>query len=149
VGEVIGAIMQAIADHGFDPCTCFGIRLALAEALANAIHHGNRCDPDRHVTIVPRITDEQVSITITDEGPGFSCACVPDPTADENIERPSGRGVMLMRAYMDKVIFNKRGNQVKLIKKRGSVPGACTAGPPATCPGADAAAPKHARASHP
>jgi serine/threonine-protein kinase RsbW len=57
-----------------------------------------------------------VSITITDEGKGFKPECVPDPTADENLERPCGRGIMLMRAYMDEVRYNPCGNQVFMLK---------------------------------
>jgi serine/threonine-protein kinase RsbW len=133
VGAVVGRIMQAVAAQGYDPCACFGIRLALDEALSNAVRHGNCCNARKHVIVEHRISNEEVSVTITDQGRGFTPERVPDCTRDENIERPNGRGVMLMRAYMDQVIFNHRGNQVTLIKHRAGTgphgPGFATACP--------------------
>lgn len=96
--------------------TAFAIRLALEEAIANALRHGNRMDPEKTVRIEFVISPRQATITITDEGPGFNPDAVPDPTCDENLEKPCGRGIMLMRAYMDKVTFNRRGNRVSLVK---------------------------------
>jgi serine/threonine-protein kinase RsbW len=63
------------------------------------------------------IDPRRAIITVTDQGEGFNPAVVPDPTIDENLEKPSGRGIMLMRAYMDEVCFNNRGNQVRLVKQ--------------------------------
>jgi serine/threonine-protein kinase RsbW len=147
-GAVVCRIMQAIAAHGYDPCACFGIRLALDEALSNAIRHGNRCNPRKHVTIESQVGDDLVLVTITDQGRGFAPERVPDPTRDENIERPNGRGVMLMRAYMDQVIFNRRGNQVTLIKRRDSaLPHAADFSD--ACPGRHASALARGAASRP
>src|SRR5438552_13832575 len=73
----------------------FGIRLALEEALVNAIKHGNQMDRSKKVAIVSRVEAERFEIHITDEGNGFDPGDVPDPTAVENIERPCGRGLML------------------------------------------------------
>ncbi len=64
------------------------------------------------------VTPQRVEIVITDEGDGFDPQCVPDPTRDENLEKPGGRGIMLMRAFMDTVEFSERGNSVRLIKSR-------------------------------
>ena len=95
----------------------FGIRLALEEALVNAIKHGNQMDrvqegPHR----LPRPRRRASRSHITDEGPGFDPGDVPDPTAVENLERPCGRGLMLMRHYMSEVSFNGRGNSVRMAK---------------------------------
>lgn len=116
--QVERAIMAAVASHGFDEHAAFAIRLALDEALANAIHHGNRNDPAKHITVEYEVTDDRACIRVCDEGPGFKPEGVPDPTIDENIERPNGRGVLLMRAYMTEVRFNETGNCVTLIKTR-------------------------------
>lgn len=97
----------------------FAIRLALEEALVNAIKHGNGSDPTKQVTIEYKIDPEQVRIRIEDEGPGFDPANVPDPTDPEFLERPSGRGLMLMRHYMSHVEFSQRGNCVEMFKRKG------------------------------
>jgi serine/threonine-protein kinase RsbW len=94
----------------------FGIRLALEEALVNAIKHGNQMDRSKQVHISYRLLVDRVEICITDEGTGFDPADVPDPTAIENLERPCGRGLMLMRHYMSEVVYNDQGNSVSMAK---------------------------------
>lgn len=94
----------------------FGVRLALEEALVNAIKHGNQMDRGKKVYISYRLLPHRFEIQITDEGPGFDPSDVPDPTAVENLERPCGRGLMLMRHYMNEVAFNERGNSVRMAK---------------------------------
>ena len=61
---------------------------------------------------------EQAVVTVADEGAGFDPAGVPDPTADENLEKPCGRGIMLIRAYMDEVAYNRQGNEIRIVKHR-------------------------------
>ncbi len=111
-------IMDEINARGFGAQAVFGIRLALDEALNNAISHGNQRDPNKQVTIRYTIADPSVTITVTDQGPGFDPAEVPDPTLDEFRERPHGRGIMLMRAYMTKVSYGDGGRSVTLVKDR-------------------------------
>lgn len=96
----------------------FGVRLALEEALVNAIKHGNGMDPSKKVHIECRVSPERVWIRIRDEGQGFDLKGLPDPTLEENLEKPSGRGVLLMREFMTKVEYNDRGNCVTLEKHR-------------------------------
>jgi serine/threonine-protein kinase RsbW len=98
----------------------FAIKLALEEGLINAIKHGNRYDPAKSVRITYDIDERHAEITIADEGAGFRADAVPDPTADENLERPCGRGLMLIRAYMDEVTFNERGTAIRLVKRKAS-----------------------------
>ncbi|MCC5829744.1 MAG: ATP-binding protein [Phycisphaeraceae bacterium] len=116
--DVEEKITELARQAGFRDSAVFAIRLALDEALANAIHHGNREDPAKKVTIQVAIDDEKLVLTVADEGAGFKPCQIPDPTIEENLERPNGRGVMLMRAYMTEVNFNEVGNQVTLIKRR-------------------------------
>jgi serine/threonine-protein kinase RsbW len=94
----------------------FSIKLALEEALVNAIKHGNQLDRSKSVQIAYRILPDRFEINITDQGNGFDPCDVPDPTAVENLERPCGRGLMLMRYYMTTVEFNERGNSVSMSK---------------------------------
>jgi serine/threonine-protein kinase RsbW len=94
----------------------FSIRLALEEALVNAIKHGNQMDRSKKVHVAYRLVADRFEVHVTDEGTGFDPSDVPDPTAFENLERPCGRGLMLMRHYMTEVTFNSRGNSVRMSK---------------------------------
>jgi serine/threonine-protein kinase RsbW len=91
--------------------------VALDEAIANAIKHGNKSDPTKNVHITAEIDDDEVTFVITDEGEGFDLANLPDPTDSQYLMRPCGRGVMLIYHLMDDVEYNERGNQVKMKKK--------------------------------
>lgn len=112
------AVMDAVGRLGFDEHDRFAIKLALEEALANAIKHGNHGDPSKSVTVEFRADPDTISISVEDEGGGFCPSQVADPTLDENLEKPNGRGVMLMRVYMNEVRFNPAGNRVTLVKRR-------------------------------
>jgi serine/threonine-protein kinase RsbW len=93
------------------------IEVALREALANAIVHGNREDPRKRVFVTCRCTTNgEVSITVQDEGPGFECDTLPDPTARENQLRTTGRGIYLMKTLMDEVRFEHHGALVHMRK---------------------------------
>ena len=117
------AVEREILDHvealGYGQESVFAIKLAMEEALTNAIKHGNRFDPAKQVNIEYSVDARQVVIVVADQGAGFRPETVPDPTADENLECPSGRGIMLMRAYMDLVEFNPAGNVVRMVKRNG------------------------------
>jgi serine/threonine-protein kinase RsbW len=115
VQEEIENALQASAYTEHD---IFAIKLALEEALVNAIKHGNQMDPDKQVFIVYKITPERFDIRITDQGIGFNPEDVPDPTAIENIERPCGRGLLLMRGFMTEVEYHGKGNVVSMSKVR-------------------------------
>ena len=121
--EVEETLLLKVADHGYDEAARFAIKLALEEGLSNAIKHGNRHDPTKNVEVHLDIDAERTVIRIIDEGKGFDPGGVPDPTTDENLEKPSGRGIMLMRAYMDEVRYNNSGNEVHMVKRKTSLPG--------------------------
>jgi serine/threonine-protein kinase RsbW len=92
--------------------------LALEEALVNALKHGHQFDPTKHVRVRFTVVAARVLVQVCDEGAGFDPKAVADPLAPENLDRPSGRGLLLMRAYMTSVRFNRRGNRVTLCKRR-------------------------------
>ena len=96
----------------------FCIQLAVHEALINAIVHGNCGDHAKNVHVVAQISPRKFRVEITDEGPGFDPASLPDPTDCAHIECPGGRGVMLMRAFMSRVSYPPPGNCVILEKDR-------------------------------
>jgi serine/threonine-protein kinase RsbW len=121
--EVVSQILEELARAHWAEHDMFAVHLALEEALVNAIKHGNRKDPAKTVEVVCRLSKNRVQVRITDEGSGFDPAAVPDPTDEENLEIPSGRGLMLMRCYMTSVRFNARGNQVSMEKVRSPANG--------------------------
>jgi serine/threonine-protein kinase RsbW len=94
------------------------IDMALREALANAVIHGNQEDPRKRVSVACRCTtDGEVSITVQDEGQGFERGIVPDPTISENRLLTNGRGIYLMKTLMDEVCFEQGGAVVYMRKK--------------------------------
>jgi serine/threonine-protein kinase RsbW len=99
------------ADHDI-----FSIRLALEEAIVNAIKHGNQMDPTKKVHIEYSIKADRFEVGIADEGPGFDPDDVPDPLCEENLERPCGRGLLLIRHYMTDVTFHRPGNRMTMFK---------------------------------
>jgi serine/threonine-protein kinase RsbW len=118
-GQVVQErIIQLLEELRFEDRDVFGIRLAMEEALVNAIKHGNQMDASKTVRILCQAGHQRVRIEIEDQGEGFQPADIPDPTADENLERPCGRGIMLMRAFMTSITFNSTGNCVILLKER-------------------------------
>jgi len=111
-------IVSEMISHGYDRDTIFALRLALEEAITNAIKHGNRNDPTKHIHLRYHVNPDRVVVMVRDEGRGFRRKSLPDPTADENLQRAGGRGLMLMRSYMTKVRYNRVGNEVWLLKTR-------------------------------
>ena len=109
-------ILSQCRKHGYGQRDLFALKLALEEAICNAIRHGNKSTAGKHVRVKYRITNERVDVMVEDEGGGFDPAALPDPTADQNLQRTCGRGVLLMRAYMNNVVFNPAGNSVTLTK---------------------------------
>ena len=96
----------------------FGIHMALEEALMNAIKHGNRLDESKFVHITAKTSFDALYVRIVDQGDGFDPEVQPDPTLEENLEKTSGRGLLLIRSYMDSVIFNSKGNSMEMKKAR-------------------------------
>ena len=111
-------IEEALQATAYTETDIFAIRLALEEALVNAIKHGNQMDPGKRVFVAFRVTPEKFHVQITDEGPGFNPEDVPDPTAPENLERPCGRGLLLIRGFMTSVEYHGKGNVVIMSKVR-------------------------------
>ncbi|MFK7818946.1 MAG: ATP-binding protein [Planctomycetaceae bacterium] len=116
--EVQERIIAELEKRDYTARDVFGVRLSLEEAITNAIRHGNGNDESLKVNIECEVSDDRLRVVVTDQGDGFTPSDVPDPTADENLELAGGRGVLLMEAYMSKVEYNEKGNQVILEKQR-------------------------------
>jgi len=115
---LINQLLDEMQPMGFSEKDRFGVRLALEEALVNAVKHGNRQDSTKAVHVRYQVTAQHFLIEIQDEGQGFDPEAVPDPLNPENLERPGGRGVFLMRHYMSWVQYNETGTCVTLCKVR-------------------------------
>lgn len=111
-------IVARLEELAYSTRDVFGVRLSLEEALVNAIKHGNGMDPSKTVRVECSISPDFVRVVVEDQGPGFKPEDVPDPTEEENLERPCGRGIMLMRAFMSHVEYLGRGNVLVLEKRR-------------------------------
>ncbi len=90
-------------------------RVGLTEALSNAMLYGNGDDPTKRVLVEVTVLERRVVARVIDQGSGFDPNRVPDPTLPENLTRPCGRGLFLMRELLDEVSFNDRGNEVTLV----------------------------------
>ena len=116
-------LVQVLSDRmtqlaAFDDDAIHWVGVAVRESVINAIKHGNHFDECKCVAIVCRMTPELLHIEIADEGQGFVLEDVPDPTDPENLEKPSGRGIVLMRNFMSLVAYNETGTRVIMEKQR-------------------------------
>ena len=111
-------VEEALQSAGYGDRDVFSIKLAVEESLVNAMKHGNQLDPSKNVNVGYTVTPERFDIRIEDEGPGFDPGEVPDPTDPENLERPCGRGLLIVRSYMNEVKYHGKGNIVTMWKQR-------------------------------
>jgi len=112
------AASQIATEAGFADEEVMKIAMAVREAAVNAVLHGNAYDPGKKVTVDFETTASDLVITIRDQGKGLDLAKVPDPLAPENLLKTSGRGIFLIRSFMDEVEINPTtsGTEIKLIK---------------------------------
>jgi serine/threonine-protein kinase RsbW len=105
---------------GFDEDTVSNIAMVCREAAVNAVIHGNKYDKNKFVTACFQLSDEALTLEISDQGAGLDPDTCPDPLAPENLMRTSGRGIFLMRALMDEVHFRQLtpGTQITMVKRR-------------------------------
>ena len=115
-------IMAMLQESGFSKEDVFAVHLALEEAFINAIRHGNEMDPDKEVKVDYSVDSEKFEVWIEDEGPGFDPQSIPDPRCGENLYKPNGRGLLLMRSYMDAVEHYGPGNKVHMVRQRNRPP---------------------------
>jgi serine/threonine-protein kinase RsbW len=111
------AILEELRRHQFAEDAIFAIKLALEEAMTNAVKHGNSNDQSKNVTVRYGINAEKAVVVVRDEGCGFCPEEIPDPTAPDRLPLPNGRGIMLMRAYMDDVHYRAGGCEVYFMKR--------------------------------
>ncbi|HRC91651.1 MAG: ATP-binding protein [Bacteroidetes bacterium] len=108
-------------EHNIHEDAYGNILVAVTEAVNNAIQHGNKYNPNLKVKISYEVESDTISFVITDQGKGFDYYNLPDPTAPENLEKPTGRGVFLMKHLADQIIFSNNGSSVELFFKTSHV----------------------------
>ena len=113
----IEEVLQELSRLGWSH-DLFAVEMALEEAITNGIRHGNKEDPEKYVSVECRMDADRFWAQICDEGPGYDPDAIPDCTAEENLEAPGGRGLMLIRSYMDRVDLSKSGSCTTLEKRR-------------------------------
>jgi len=116
--KLITELVALLQREGWTKDEVFAIRMAVEEAFMNAVKHGNREAPDKTVDVKLEIYDDRFSGRIVDQGEGFCPDDVPDPRDDENVDCCSGRGVLLIKTFVDEVRYNQCGNAVEMTKFR-------------------------------
>ena len=120
VADAAAAVTDFIRTCGVSEESAFGIEMALREAVTNAMVHGNQEDESKFVEVIFNCHDDELEVEVRDQGEGFDPANVPDPTNAENLLKTSGRGIFLMRTFMDQVEWVNRpegGTAVRMRKR--------------------------------
>ena len=115
---VIDQLISALEGAGWVGRDVFHVQMAMEEAVVNAIEHGNRREVAKQVHVLFLVYQDRVEMTITDQGDGFDHRTVADPTEEDRIDQPRGRGVMLIRELMSEARYNDKGNSVWMLKRR-------------------------------
>ena len=125
-------ITMRVADAaGFDEEQRYRIGMSVREGVINAYQYGNQAERDRKIVLTLELTPEKLVIRVLDQGPGFSLADVPDPLAEENLLKTSGRGLFLMKAFMDEFAVNPGptgGAELVMAKRYPAAPGGAQPG---------------------
>jgi serine/threonine-protein kinase RsbW len=121
IDKAATAVAELVTRSGVDEHAAFGVDMAVREALANAVIHGNKLDESKLVEVSVKSSLDSLEVSIHDQGQGFNPDTISDPTKEENILKSSGRGIFFMRNFFDEVdwsISPDGGTTVRMIKKR-------------------------------
>lgn len=113
-------IVKEMEQFSYSMRDVFAIRLSFEEGFTNAVRHGNKLDESKSVYVSCRINESRLQIQIRDEGEGFNPDAVPDPTNEVFIERPTGRGLLLIRTYMSHCEYCDNGRSLIMVRERNS-----------------------------
>lgn len=119
--DFVRRITDKLHELGWTENDIFAVRMALGEAMINAIKHGHKFDSSKPVEVLIRIGETSFYARIKDQGNGFDPDTVPDPSADANLDKTSGRGVALIRNFVDSVSYNAAGNAIEFRKSKSPV----------------------------
>jgi serine/threonine-protein kinase RsbW len=113
-------IQQAVKEYELTDELAHWIELTISESMINAIQHGNKADPSKEATLKISSTGDDIEIIVEDQGPGFTLDKIADPTDNANLLKPSGRGILIIRSFMDEVDLSRReggGCRLRMVKK--------------------------------
>ena len=113
-------ISEATSAFGLSEDMAYWMELTISESVINAIRHGNQFDPSKKAHLAISFDGENVEIVVEDQGPGFNLDELADPTQAENLLKPCGRGILIIRSFMDKVTLSPReggGTRLHMLKK--------------------------------
>jgi serine/threonine-protein kinase RsbW len=113
-------VEEAIREYNLTEDLAHWIELTISESMINAIQHGNKCDPEKKATLKISSDGNKIEITVEDQGKGFQLDDVADPTNVENLLKPSGRGILIIRSFMDEVDLSRReggGSRLRMVKR--------------------------------
>jgi serine/threonine-protein kinase RsbW len=123
--DLIQNLTDCITDYmNFDADSAHWIGMSVRESVTNAIQHGNKLDLSKKVDICFEIASDKLSISVKDQGNGFQAEAIPNPLDDDNLLKPSGRGIFYIRTFMDEVEFrslSQGGMEVYMVKKIPSI----------------------------
>ncbi len=111
---------EAIKEYRLSDELAHWIELTISESMINAIQHGNKSDPTKEATLQISSDGNMIEIIVEDEGRGFTLDKVADPTDGANLLKPSGRGILIIRSFMDEVVLSQReggGSRLRMVKK--------------------------------
>jgi serine/threonine-protein kinase RsbW len=120
--KAAAVILSSMDSLGYPDENIRKMKIILTELFANAIYHGNVGNHSKKVTVGHIINKKKVVVSIMDEGKGFDPATIPDPTLPENLVKDCGRGLFIVRSYVDKLEFNGAGTRVTVVKNHGGRP---------------------------
>lgn len=119
--DLVQIVFESLSSKiGFDADATHWMSVAIRESVTNAVRHGNKMDPEKRVVVYFAQSPQEFSVTVEDEGEGFDPEAIPDPLAEENLLRASGRGIFFMKNFMDEVNYHfepDRGTRVTMVKK--------------------------------
>lgn len=119
--DLVQVVFESLCSQvGFDADASHWMGVAIRESVTNAVRHGNKLDSEKRVIICFEVDERELSVSVEDEGEGFDPGEIPDPLAEENLLRPSGRGIFFMNNFMDEVTYDfkpNRGTRVTMVKR--------------------------------
>jgi serine/threonine-protein kinase RsbW len=113
-------VTEATREYGLTEDFAYWMELTICESMINAIRHGNQCDPSKKARLKISLVGPQIEVIVEDQGHGFNLSDLADPTETKNLLKPSGRGILIIRSFMDEVDISQAeggGNRLRMVKR--------------------------------
>ena len=113
-------VTDATREYGLSEDFAYWMELTICESMINAIRHGNQCDPSKKAHLKISLIGPQIEVIVEDQGHGFNLGDLADPTETKNLLKPSGRGILIIRSFMDEVDISRSeggGNRLRMVKR--------------------------------